>query len=35
MNILETHNHKLRFNIDKDAPEKYMKRWKKFTPLKI
>ena len=30
MNILDTHNHKLRFNIDKDVPEKYMKRWKKF-----
>ena len=30
MNILDTHNHKLRFTIDKDAPEKYMKRWKKF-----
>ncbi len=28
--ILETHIHKLRFRIDSDAPEKYMKEWKKL-----
>ena len=27
MNILNTHIHELIFNIDKDAPSEYMKRW--------
>jgi len=30
MNILNTHNHRLVFSIDNDAPEEYMKRWKEF-----
>ena len=30
MNLLNTHIHELRFYIDKDAPEKYIKRWKEF-----
>jgi len=30
MNILDTHEHKLCFRIDKDAPPDYMKRWKTF-----
>ena len=30
MNILNTHIHKLRLYIDKDAPSKYMKRWDDF-----
>ena len=30
MEILQTHIHKLRFKIDKDAPPEYMKRWKGF-----
>ena len=30
MNILNTHDHKLRFRIDKDAPKEYMERWNDF-----
>ena len=30
MNILNTHEHKLCFRIDKDAPSDYMNRWKIF-----
>jgi hypothetical protein len=30
MEILQTHNHKLRFKIDNNAPPKYMERWKEF-----
>lgn len=30
MNISHSHMHKLRFFIDNDAPNKYMKRWKKL-----
>ena len=30
MNLLETHIHKLRFYIDKDAPPIYIERWKDF-----
>lgn len=30
MNLLNTHNHRLVFNIDGDAPEKYIKKWNKF-----
>ena len=30
MNILDTHIHKLRFKIDKDAPPKYIERWNNF-----
>lgn len=30
MNLIETHEHKLIFKIDKDAPKEYMKRWKDF-----
>lgn len=30
MNILNTHIHKLRFSIDKNAPTEFMARWKKF-----
>ena len=30
MNILDTHIHKVRFYIDKDAPDKYMKNWDEF-----
>ena len=27
MDIIETHTHKMRYCIDQDAPEEYMKRW--------
>jgi hypothetical protein len=30
MNILNTHDHKLRFYIDKDVPKEYIKRWSDF-----
>jgi len=30
MNILNTHNHRLVFCIDDDAPEEYIKRWNEF-----
>ncbi len=30
MNIFNTHIHKLRFSIDKNAPTEFMTRWKKF-----
>ena len=30
MYILNTHNHRLVFNLDRDAPEKYIKKWNKF-----
>ena len=30
MNILSTHNHRLVFRIDNDAPKEYMERWEEF-----
>lgn len=30
MNMLNTHNHRLVFCIDDDAPEEYIKRWNEF-----
>ena len=30
MNLLNTHNHRLVFNLDGDSPEKYIKKWNKF-----
>ena len=30
MDLLNTHNHRLVFNLDGDAPEKYIKKWNKF-----
>lgn len=30
MNIMDTHQHRLIFAIDKDAPKNYMDRWEKF-----
>jgi hypothetical protein len=30
MNIVNTHNHRLVFCLDGDAPEKYIKKWNKF-----
>ena len=30
MNLLNTHNHRLVFNIDGDAPDKYIKKWNEF-----
>ena len=30
MNLLDTHIHRLVFQIDNDAPEEYMDRWNNF-----
>ncbi len=30
MNLLNTHNHRLVFNLDEDAPEKYIIKWNEF-----
>ena len=30
MNILDTHNYKLRFKLDFDAPDKYIEKWNKI-----
>lgn len=30
MNLINTHNHRLCFKLDGDAPEKYIKKWNKF-----
>jgi len=30
MDLLNTHNHRLIFNLDRDAAEKYIKKWNKF-----
>ena len=30
MNLVNTHNHRLVFCLDGDAPEKYIKKWNKF-----
>lgn len=30
MNLLNTHNHRLVFNIDRDVPEKYITKWNEF-----
>ena len=30
MNLLNTHNHRLVFNLDGDAPDKYIKKWNEF-----
>jgi hypothetical protein len=30
MNIINTHEHRLVFRIDNDAPKEYIKKWKDF-----
>lgn len=30
MNIIDTHEHRLVFRIDTDAPKEYIKKWKDF-----